>query len=265
MSFETITLNKDEHIATITMNRPDKMNALNTLMLQEMAVVIDEIVQDDDVRVMVLTGAGKVFCSGADISEGGKASGLSGTPVEMHHNLRNSYQKIALGLQRLEKPTIAMVNGAAVGAGCDFAFACDMRVGSEKSRFRNGFVKVGLIPGGGGTWLYTRLMGLGRGLEFLFTGDFLEAEEAQRIGVLNKLVPADNLERDSMELARKIANNPPLAVQMSKMMAYKALDTDLEAALEQSAACQALALSSEDHREGVNAFIEKREARFKGK
>ena len=265
MNYETIIIKKEEHIATITMNRPDKMNALNTRMLQEMVAAIDEIARDDDVRVVVLTGAGRVFCSGADISEGGKASGLSGTPVEMHHNVRNSYQKVALGLQRLEKPTIAMVNGAAVGAGCDFAFACDMRVGSEKARFRNGFVRVGLIPGGGGTWLYTRLMGLGRGLEFLFTGDFLEAEEAERIGVLNKIVPDHDLERGTTELAQKIAKNPPLAVQMSKMMAYKALDTDLEAALEQAAACQALALSSEDHREGVNAFMEKREAQFRGR
>ncbi|MBA7467171.1 MAG: hypothetical protein GH156_01370 [Dehalococcoidia bacterium] len=265
MDFETVILKKEGHIATITMNRPEMMNALNIQMLQEMVAAIDEIARNDDVRVVVLTGAGRVFCSGADISEGGKASGLSGTPVEMHHNVRNSYQKVALGLQRLDKPTIAMVNGAAVGAGCDFAFACDMRVGSEKARFRNGFVRVGLIPGGGGTWLYTRLMGLGRGLEFLFTGDFLEAEEAERIGVLNKIVPAEDLERETMELAQKIANNPPLAVQMSKMMAYKALDSDLEAALEQAAACQALALSSEDHREGVNAFIEKREAQFKGR
>lgn len=265
MDFKTVILKKEGHIATITMNRPEMMNALNTQMLQEMVAAIDEIACNDDVRVVVLTGAGRIFCSGADISEGGKASGLSGTPVEMHHNLRNSYQKVALRLQRLDKPTIAMVNGAAVGAGCDFAFACDMRVGSEKARFRNGFVRVGLIPGGGGTWLYTRLMGLGRGLEFLFTGDFLEAEEAEHIGVLNKIVPADDLERETMELAHKIANNPPLAVQMSKMMAYKALDSDLEAALEQAAACQALALSSEDHREGVNAFIEKREAQFKGR
>lgn len=265
MDFETVILKKEGHIATITMNRPEMMNALNIQMLQEMVAAIDEIARNDDVRVVVLTGAGRVFCSGADISEGGKASGLSGTPVEMHHNVRNSYQKVALGLQRLDKPTIAMVNGAAVGAGCDFAFACDMRVGSEKARFRNGFVRVGLIPGGGGTWLYTRLMGLGRGLEFLFTGDFLEAEEAEHIGVLNKIVPAEDLERETMELAQKIANNPPLAVQMSKMMAYKALDSDLEAALEQAAACQALALSSEDHREGVNAFIEKREAHFKGR
>lgn len=265
MAYRNIILKKEGYIATITLNRPDKMNALDTQMLREIIAAIDEIDRDDGIRVVVLTGSGKVFCSGADISEGGKASGLSGTPTEMHHNVRNSYQKVALGLQRLEKPTIAMVNGAAVGAGCDFAFACDMRVGSEKARFRNGFVKVGLIPGGGGTWLYTRLMGMGRGLEFLFTGDFLEAEEAKRIGVLNRLVSADNLERETMDLAGRIAQNPPSAVQMSKVLAYKALDSDLEAALDMSAAYQALALSSEDYREGIAAFIEKREAQFKGK
>jgi len=265
MNFETIALKKANHIATITLNRPDRMNALSTTMLRELIAAVNDVASDDDTRVVILAAAGKVFCSGADVSEGGKTSGLSGTPNEMRRNLQETYQSVALGLRRLYKPTIAMVNGAAVGAGCDFAFACDMRVGSERAKFRNGFVKVGLIPGGGGTWLYTRLMGLGRGLEFLFTGDFLEAEEAQRIGVLNKLVPDGELEGATMELARKIAQNPPLAVQTSKMMAYRALDTDLEAALEMSAAYQALALSSEDHREGVNAFMEKREGQFKGK
>jgi len=265
MDFKTIILKKQDHIATLTMNRPDKMNALSTQMLQEMVAAVEDVSRDDDVRVMVLAAAGKVFCSGADVSDGGKTSGLSGTPNEMRRNLQETYQRVALGLRRLYKPTIAMVNGAAVGAGCDFAFACDMRVGSERAKFRNGFVKVGLIPGGGGTWLYTRLLGLGRGLEFLFTGDFLEAEEAARLGVLNKLVPSDKLESATMELAQKIAKNPPLAVQTSKMMAYRALDTDLEAALEMSAAYQALALSSEDHREGVNAFMEKRDGQFKGK
>ncbi len=265
MDFETIILKKQDHIATLTMNRPDRMNALTTQMLNEMISAVDDINRDDDIRVMVLAAAGKAFCSGADLSDGGRISGLAGTPNEMWNNIRSSYQKVALGLQHMDKPTIAMVSGPAVGAGCDFAFGCDMRVGSEKARFRNSFVKVGLIPGGGGTWLYTRVMGLGRGLEFLFTGDFLEAEEAARIGVLNRLVPAAQLEQATMELAHKIAKNPPLAVQMSKVMAYKALESDLEEALAMSAAYQALALSSEDHREGVNAFMEKRDGQYKGK
>lgn len=265
MAYETITLKKESHIATLTMNRPDKMNALTRKMLLEMVEAVADVAQDRDIRVMILTGAGKVFCSGADISGGGWESGLAGSPNELHYNIRTSYQRVALGVQSMEKPTIAMVNGAAVGAGCDFAFACDMRVGSDRSKFRNSFVKVGLIPGGGGAWFYTRLLGLGRGLEFMFTGDFLESEEALRIGVLNKLVAGDKLEAATMEMAKKIASNPPLAVQMSKKLAYKALETDLETALDFAATCQALALSSEDHREGVNAFMEKRDPTFKGK
>jgi len=265
MDFENITLQKSDHIAILTMNRPDNMNSLTRKMLLEMVEAVADVSEDNDIRVMILTGAGKVFCSGADISGGGWKSGLAGSPNEMHYNIRSSYQRVASGVQSMQKPTIAMVNGAAVGAGCDFAFVCDMRVGCNKSKFRNSFVRVGLIPGGGGTWLYTRLLGLGRGLEFLFTGDFIEAEEAYRIGVLNRLVSQEQLKDATMELAGKIASNPPLAVQMSKMMAYRSLDCDLQAALELAAPCQALALSSEDHREGVNSFMEKREPHFKGK
>ncbi len=268
MDFEAIILKKEDHIATITLNRPERMNAVNQQMEQDLVAALDDVALDDDVRVVVLTGAGRVFCSGADVgglSGGGGQSGLVGTPEGMRRYLRGGFQRVPLGLQKVDKPTIAMVNGAAVGAGCDFAFACDMRVGSENARFRNGFVRIGLVPGAGGTWLYTRLMGLGRGLEFLFTGDFLLAEQAERIGVLNKLVPADDLERETMELARKIAKGPPIAIQLSKMQAYKALETNLEAALEMAAACQAVALSTEDHREGVTAFLEKREAQYKGK
>ena len=267
MDYETIILKKEGHIATITLNRPERMNAVNPQMEREVVAALDDVANDDDVRVVVITGAGRAFCSGADVASvlgGGEESALAGSAESMRRYLRGGFQKISLGLQKMEKPTIAMVNGAAVGAGCDFAFACDMRVGSENARFRNGFVRIGLIPGAGGTWLYTRLMGLGRGLEFLFSGDFLGAEEAERIGVLNKVVPAQDLERETMELAQKIAKGPPIAIRLSKMQAYRALEVDLGTALEMAAACQALALSTEDHREGVTAFIEKREAQFKG-
>ncbi|MFQ5925404.1 MAG: enoyl-CoA hydratase/isomerase family protein [Dehalococcoidia bacterium] len=268
MDYETIILKKEDHIATITLNRPERMNAVNPEMEREVVAALEDVSDDDDVRVVVITGAGRAFCSGADVRSilggGAEEAALGGSAETMRRYLRGGFQKISLGLQKMEKPTIAMVTGAAVGAGCDFAFACDMRVGSENARFRNGFVRIGLIPGAGGTWLYTRLMGLGRGLEFLFTGDFLGAEEAERIGVLNKVVPAEDLERETMELARKIAKGPPIAIRLSKMQAYKALEVDLGTALEMAATCQALALSTEDYREGVTAFIEKREAQFKG-
>ena len=269
MNYETIILKKEDHIATITLNRPQRMNAVNSQMVAELVAVLQEVAEDDDIRVGVITGAGRAFCSGGDVSGfaggGGEETALSRTAEEVRRYLGSGFQKISLTLQKMEKPTIAMVNGAAVGAGCDLAFACDMRVGSENAKFRNGFVKMAAIPGAGGTWLYTRLMGLGRGLEFLFTGDFLMAEAAERIGVLNKLVPAEDLERETLELAQKLAKGPPIAIRLSKRQAYKALEVDLETALEMAATCQALALSTEDHREAVTAFREKREAEFKGR
>jgi len=275
MDFETIIMKKEEHIATITLNRPDRMNAINQQMEKELVGALDDVANDDDIRVVVVAGSGRAFCSGAEVgalaagaqaaSGGGEGDERASSADTMRRYLRSGIQKMVLALQKMEKPTIAMVNGAAVGAGCDLAFVCDMRVGSENARFRNGFVRIGLIPGAGGTWLYTRLMGLGRGLEFLFTGDFLGAEEAHRIGVLNKLVPADDLDKEALELARKIAKGPPIAIRLSKMQAYEALHTDMETALQTAAACQAICFSTSDMLEGVTAFIQKREAEFKGR
>jgi len=274
MGFETIILKKEEHIATITLNRPQRMNAINADMEKELLEASDDVAEDDDIRVAVLAGSGRAFCSGADLgtpslqdqaASGGGEGSMGGGASEIMRRYVHGIQKMVLALQKMEKPTIAMVNGAAVGAGCDLAFVCDMRVGSENARFRNGFVRIGLIPGAGGTWLYTRLMGLGRGLEFLFTGDFLGAEEAHRIGVLNKLVPADDLERETLELARKIAKGPPIAIRLSKMQAYEALQSDMETALQIAAACQAICFNTEDMLEGTTAFIQKREAEFKGR
>jgi len=264
MSYETITVNKKEHIAIITLNRPDKMNAVNPQMVNELVAALREVAEDSDVRVAVLTGAGRAFCSGHDISYFAGGGEEQRSPSQTAEQVRR-VQKISLALQKMEKPTIAMVNGATLGIGCDFAFACDMRVGSYDAYFASGFVRMGAIPGAGGTWFYTRLMGLGRGLEFLFTGDSLPAEAAERIGVLNKLVPAEDLERETMELAQRLVKGPPVAIRLAKMQAYKALEVDLETALEMAATGQAVAMSTEDHREAATAFRQKREAQFKGR
>ncbi len=158
-----------------------------------------------------------------------------------------------------------MVNGAAVGAGCDLAFACDMRTGSENTRFMNAFIRIGLFPGWGGTWLYPRVMALGKALEYLYTGDFIEAEDAEKLGVLNRLVSADELEKETMALAGKIASGPPVAMRLTKLQVYKGLNMDLETALQMAAACETITLTSEDHREGVAAFREKRQAKYQGR
>jgi enoyl-CoA hydratase/carnithine racemase len=269
MDFATILLKKEDWIATITLNRPDRLNAVTSKMAHELLAAIEDVDKDDEVRVLVLTGAGRGFCAGADVGgmTGGTQEGMgtARSAEEMRRYHSRVVGRICLGLQKLQKPTIAMVNGIAVGGGFDMALACDMRIGSKNTRFRNAFVKIGLFPGWGGTWLYPRVMGLAKALEYLFTGDFLEAEEAEKIGVLNKLVPSEDLERETMGLARKIAQGPPIAIRLMKLQAYKGLQMDLETALEMAAACETITLTSEDHKEGVAAFREKREAQFKGR
>lgn len=270
MSYETIILKKENHIATLILNRPERRNAINRQMMQELVIAIENITQDDDVRVLVVTGAGKGFCSGADVDlmpGGAEEQTLAKQSVE---ELRRSFvfqvaKKLILGIQKLEIPTIAMVNGVCVGAGFDLSLACDMRTGCENTRFMCGFVKIGLFPGFGATWLYPRVMGAGKALELLFTGDTLEAEEAKQIGVLNKLAYAADLEKETMILAQKIANGPPIAIRLMKDQVYKGLETNLEITLDAAAICESITLVSQDHKEGVTAMREKREPSFQGK
>jgi 2-(1,2-epoxy-1,2-dihydrophenyl)acetyl-CoA isomerase len=158
-----------------------------------------------------------------------------------------------------------MVNGVASGWAFDLVLACDLRIGSEKARFNSAFVKVGLTPATGGVWLMPRIMGLPKAAEMIFTGDFVEAKEAERLGILNKVVPAEELEKETMDLARRLAQAPPLAIRLAKLQLYKDLQTNLEDALKMSATCQAICMASEDFKEGMAAFAEKRPAKFKGR
>jgi enoyl-CoA hydratase/carnithine racemase len=237
---------------------------MNEKMEEEVVEALQEEDQDDNVRVLVLTGAGKAFCAGADMV---RMSGEERKPKaaeEFRRGFRN-IQGMILGLHRMEKPTVAMIHGAAVGGGFDLACACDLRIGSENARFMVAFTRIGLFPGWGGTWLYPRIIGIPKAAEMLFTGDFLEAKDAERLGLLNKLVPAADLEKETMGLARRIANGPPIAIRLAKMQLYKGLEMDLETALKIAAACETITLTSEDHKEGVAAFREKRPPQYKGK
>jgi len=269
MDFETIKITKEKPLATLTLNRPDKRNALNRRMMQELVEALSDISEDDGIRVLILTGAGKAFCAGADVDimpGGGDVKELGEQSVE---NLRRSFifksaRKIMLSLHQMEKPTIAMINGVCVGAGFDLALACDLRTASEKAKFMCGFVKIGLFPGFGAAWLYPRAMGLGKALELLFTGDMLEAREAKEIGMVNKLATAEELENVTMSLARKIADGPPIAIRLMKSQVYKGLRTDLATALDEAAFCESITLASKDHLEGITAFREKRKPAFEG-
>lgn len=256
MAYQTIVYKNQDFVATITLNRPDTLNSVNSQMCEEFLRAIETVENRNDARVLIITGAGRGFCSGADISElvkGSLASGINGSEL---------VQK----LHSMKIPTIAMVNGVAAGGGACLALACDMRTGSENTRFINAFVRIGLSAGWGGAWLYQQAMGVGKALEILLTGDALEAEEAHRVGALNKLVPADELETETMTLARKLAEGPPLAIWETKKQVYQGIETDLETALERSNRGEVeVTIPTEDHLEGIAANREKRKPIFKGK
>ena len=267
--YQLITRHADAGIARITLNRPDRLNALNDQMQAEIAHAVAAADADPNVRVLIITGAGRAFCAGGDLNQLGGASNDSsqGWTSDNADEIRRSFrlaQDMILGVQRCEKPVIAMVNGVATGAGLDLACACDIRIGTPRSRFMSAYVRIGLFPGFGGAWLYPRTLGsLGRAAEMLFTGDFLEPDEAYRLGFLNRLVPEDELEAATMAMAQRIAAGPPIAIRLSKLMLYKGLEFDLETALKMAAAGETITLSSQDHVEGVAAFREKRDPEYR--
>jgi enoyl-CoA hydratase/carnithine racemase len=262
--FENIVFSKEGYVAKIALNRPERLNAINREMEQELIEILANVTKDEDIKVLVLTGAGRAFCSGGDVSEN-MVEEYGGSVQKVSDTFHHIYQGIIFRLFDLDIPTIGMINGAAVGLGFDLALACDIRIGSENARFMVAFTKMGLTPAAGGAWLMPRVMGLAKAMELVYTADFLEAEEALRLGVLNRLVPATSLEKETMALARKIGGNSPLANRLAKLQLHKGLNTDLGMALELGSTCQAICLTSEDTREALIAFREKRKPIFKGR
>ena len=267
MDYETVQLQIEDRIARITLNRPERLNALSPQLTEELGSVIEEVATTgEDVRCVLLTGAGRAFCAGGDT--GGMAGGGQerdrGGPEGIRRSFRGA-QRVILGLHRLEVPTIAMVNGDAVGAGFDLACVCDLRTMAETARFMVAYRRIGLIPGWGGAWLYPRRMGLSKAAEMMFTGDFMSAQEAQQYGFVSRVAPADQLEDVTMELAGKIASGPPISLRLMKQLLYKGLQMDLETAMQMAATGSSITLTSEDHREGIAAMRDKRPAEFRGR
>lgn len=267
MDFKNIILKKEDHIATVVLNRPDELNAMNEAVIQELLAALDEVAEDDNVRVLILTGVGKAFSAGAQLKgkEAEKLITEEENVEKVRRPLRKMAQAIVVKLRTMEVPTIAMVNGPAVGAGFDLALACDLRVGSERARFAVSFTRVGIIPASGGYWLLPHIVGPTKAAELIFTADFVEAKEAERIGILNKVVSGEELEEETMKLARKIAEGPPIALRLDKMLLQRAPQLDLEAALELANSSVAITLASEDKKEAIRAFIEKRPPQFQGR
>ncbi|MEJ7849419.1 MAG: enoyl-CoA hydratase/isomerase family protein [Pyrinomonadaceae bacterium] len=258
-NYETITIEKRGKIAVLTINRPDKLNALNHKVHAEGVAALDELRKDDEVRVLVITGAGeKSFIAGADISE------FAGqTPVTQ----RNTFHEKTFfnSLDSFPKPVIAMVNGFCLGGGNELALACDLRVCSENARFSQPEINLGIIPGGGGTQRLTHLIGEGRAMEIMMTGDMIDAQTALKYGLVNYVYPIAELEERTMELAAKISEKAPIALQLAKEAVKFASRSNLDEGLRREVDLFAICFSTEDKEEGVAAFLEKRKPVFKGK
>jgi enoyl-CoA hydratase/carnithine racemase len=267
MEYKTLIVERQDRIMTVTLNRPERLNSLSADLTQELGDLITQLsLGDEDIRCLVLTGAGRAFCAGGDT--GGMPGGAGERPRRTAEDARRGFrsaQRIILGLQRLEIPTIAMVNGDAVGAGFDLACACDLRTAAQTARFMVAYRRIGLIPGWGGAWLYARRLGLSKAAELMFTGDFMPADEGYRLGMINKVVPLEELHAETMALAGRIASGPPISLRLMKQLLYRGLQTDLETSMLMAATGSSITLLSEDHVEGITAFREKRSAEFKGR
>jgi len=260
MSYETILYNQDEGVLTITLNRPDVLNAFNSVMGRELLDALKKAERDPEARCVVITGAGRAFSSGEDL-KARQAEGIT----EFGPTLRDRYNPIVLRIRNMDKPVLGSINGVAAGAGCSLALACDLRIASEKARFIEVFVRVGLVPDSGSSFFLPRLVGLGKALEMAFLGDEVGAEEALRLGLVNRMVPAEELETATRELALRLAKGPTKAIGLAKRAMNRALTMDLEDLMEYEAYGQEVAGASADYQEGVAAFSEKRPANFTGK
>lgn len=259
MSWNNILLEKDGPVAILTINRPKVLNALNAETLGEIDAVMEQLAADNGVRVVIITGAGeKAFVAGADIAFMSKL-----TPLEAK-NFSRLGQKVFSKIENLPKPVIAAVNGFALGGGCELAMSCDIRIASEKARFGQPEVGLGLIAGFGGTQRLTRLVNPGLAKEILFTADTCKAEDAMRMGLVNHVLPAEELLSFCKEIASRIAARGPLAVRMTKEAVNDGLEMDLEKALAHEADLFGLVFTTADRQEGIDAFLNKRKAEFKG-
>lgn len=253
-----------DHIATITLNRPDVLNAFTEEMIQAWVAALQECRDNDDIHVVILTGAGRAFCAGGDV-RAMKESPERNNPNLTKSRLWDMVQNIPKTLQEMDKPIIAAVNGPATGAGMDMASMCDIRLAAESAKFAESYVRMGLVPGAGGCWFLPRLVGMPKALELLYTADFVEAAEAKEIGLVNHVYPDDELMEQAYKLATKIARRAPISVRLIKRATYQGQRIDLVTHLDQISSHMTIARSSDDHMEAVDAFLEKRHPQFKGK
>ncbi|MEW6732558.1 MAG: enoyl-CoA hydratase [Acidobacteriota bacterium] len=263
MSFETLIFTKEDRIVWLTLNRPEKLNALVGAAREELYTALDAAEVDQEVRAVVITGAGKGFCAGGDIDY--MAQLRENNDVIGFRKLLESGRRVVMKIQALEKPVVAMINGAAAGAGLNLALACDIRIAAETAKFSQAFAKIGLHPDWGGSYFLPRLIGTAHACEMIFTGDTIDAREAWRIGLVNRVVPAEELLTTTRILVAKLVARPPRAIALAKRAIYQSLQQDLSAMLDYEMEAQTKCFQSEDAAEGIQAFQQRREPNFKGK
>jgi 2-(1,2-epoxy-1,2-dihydrophenyl)acetyl-CoA isomerase len=262
---ETLRVERADGITTVTLDRPDKKNAINGRMWRELIEVFDATADDRDARVLVITGAGDGFCSGADLTDPENAEDLQGSGVGGGLRSMRIVGRAALRLHQLSIPTVAAVNGVAAGAGLNLALGCDMVVASDRARFSEIFSKRGLSVDFGGSWLLPRLIGMHRAKELVFLADIIDAAEADRIGLVNRVVPHDELDATVREIAERLAALPPVQLSVSKRLLNQSLFVSMADALEFEDVAQVLNFQSADTAEAVAAFVQKRPPKFTGR
>lgn len=260
MEFQNLLFENQDGIGLVTLNRPKALNALNQATLEELGILADQIAKDSSVQVVILTGSGdKAFVAGADITQMQPMTAIEG------RNFGKLGQAVFNKIENLPQPVIGAINGFALGGGCELAMSCDIRIASEKAKFGQPEVTLGITAGFAGTQRLPRLVGKGRAKELLFTGDMIDAQEAYRIGLVNKVVTAEELMPAAKALAQKIMSRGPVAVQLTKAAVNEGLDTDLDTGTAYEAEVFGLCFATADQKEGMGAFVEKRKANFTGK
>jgi len=253
-------------VTTLTLNIPEKRNPISgDDMVNALIEALESVDRDMSVRAVILTGAGTAFSSGGDIKKMAAGGGLRDPlPAQTRRNYKRGIQRLPLKFEALEVPIIAAINGPAIGAGCDLACMCDIRIAAQSAQFAESFVKVGIVPGDGGAWLLPRVVGFARASELALTGETIDAQQALEWGLVSRVVPDAQLTETALAIAEKIAANPPHAVRMTKRLLRQAHSATLAAILETSAAMQALAHATSDHDEALRAALERRTPRFTG-
>ncbi|MBB1023998.1 MULTISPECIES: crotonase/enoyl-CoA hydratase family protein [unclassified Dietzia] len=265
-STEPLLVEREGHVETWTLNLPDSRNPISDpSVVEALCARVAGVNADHDVRAVVLTGAGKAFSAGGNVKDMVDRGGMfGGSPYELRDGYRGGIQRIPRALYHCEVPVVAAVNGPAVGAGCDLAMMCDLRVASTRSFFAESFVQLGIIPGDGGAWLLTKAIGPMRAAEMALTGDRVSAEKALEWGMVNEVAEPDQLLEAARALAARVAKNPPHSIRMAKKLLRESQHQSLESLLELSAAMQSIAHHTRDHREALSAFIEKRAGDYAG-